>query len=134
MSRRLTFKQEAFCHRIASGEAQQAAYLACYEWKGDTEVARKKASLLANKPHVAARILQLRDRAARPKILSRQRKLERLHDMVDEQVAPGKQLTSEQLKALEIDARIQGHNEPEKLKVEGMGSLLQKIRRTAPKP
>lgn len=136
MSRRLTAKQEAFCHSIADGKTQLDAYLSAYDWHGNMTVAKTRASEEAAKPHVAARLATLRERQTTPKTLTRQRKLERLAAMVEEQVATvgNQQLTGDQLKAIELDARMQGHNEPEKLKVEGMGSLLQKIRRTAPKP
>lgn len=130
MSRRLTAKQEAFCQRIADGKTQVDAYLSAYDWKGKKAGSEKKACELAALPAVAARITQLRERASTSRTLLRVEKREMLAD-----TARGtKALTDVQMKAIEIDNKMAGHNEPEKLKVEGMGSLLQKIRRTAPKP
>jgi hypothetical protein len=40
----------------------------------------------------------------------------------------------QRLKAIEIDNKMAGHNEPEQLKVTGLGSILQKIRTSARKP
>lgn len=136
MSRRLTAKQEAFCQEIANGKLPLHAYVLAYDWNGGSAGGSKRASEESKKPLVAARIAELRGRISARLEWTRDQKLRRLQEAVDEQVAPigKKQLTSDQLKAVELATRMQGQNEPEKLKVEGMGSLLQKIRRTAPKP
>lgn len=131
MSRRLTAKQEAFAHAIADGKTQVDAYLASYDWKGKKAGSEKKACELAALPAVAARIAALRERATTKRTLGRIEKRELLAATV---LGHTKPLSDVQMKAIEIDNKMAGHNEPEKLKVEGMGSLLQKIRRTAAKP
>lgn len=132
--RRLTPKQEAFAQAVIAGKNQGEAFVSAYGSKCKKAVSQVRGCELAKQTNIAARIQQLRDRAASPAILTRQRKLERLAAAVEEQVADGKQLTADQIRALEVDNRMQGHNEAEQLKVSGMGSLLQQIRREARKP
>lgn len=131
---RLTAKEEAFAQEICSGKLPLHAFLAAGYKASNARIGSIAAQRCLNRQRVADRIQQLRDRAARPAVLTRQRKLERLAAMVEEQVATGAQLTSDQLKAVEIDAKMQGHNEPEKLKITGLGTVLQKIRKDARKP
>lgn len=131
---RITAKEEAFCTAIASGKGPSEAYRSSYDTNASAAIVTVGAQQVLRRKRVTDRIQALRDKAARPAILTRQRKLERLAAMVEEQVADGAQLTSEQLKAVELDAKMQGHNEPEKLKIEGLGTVLQKIRKDARKP
>lgn len=131
---RLTAKEEAFALHIFAGRGVSEAHQLSYGGNGKATVRAAKASEVLARHHVQARIQKLRDAIAKPAILTRERKLQRLAAAVEEQIGNGKQLTNEQLKAIEIDSRMQGHNEPEKLLVKGMGSVLQKIRQTAPKP
>lgn len=132
---KLTAKEEAFAQAVVSGKTLSDAYRYVYSTKANPAVVSVAANRVINRPRIAQRIAQLRDRAARPAVLSRARKLERLAAMLEEQMIPKTaQLTADQIRALEVDNRMQGHNEAEKLKVEGMGSLLQKIRKDAQKP
>lgn len=136
MIRALTAKQEAFCRALAAGEMQGEAYRRIYAWNGGRRVSDQKATEEAKKPHVRARIVELKSKVVERFVWTREQKLLRLKGAVDEQLKlPGKkQLTPEQLKAMELAAKLQGQNEPEKLKVTGLGSLLQQIRKAAPKP
>ena len=131
---RITAKQEAFAQAIVAGKGPSEAYRSAYAMQGSARVVSVHAQDVLRHWLVAARIKELRDRAARPAILSRQAKLERLARAISEQVTKKNQLTPEQIRAIEIDNRMQGHNEPEQLKVTGLGSVMQKIRRDAPKP
>lgn len=131
----LTTKQERFCRLLVEGMDQGPAYAAAYDWQGKVSGRDQKASILAARKDIQDRIQKLRDMAAKPTILTRQRKLEKLARMVEAPLSGNEAvLTSEQLKAMEIDNKIQGHNEPETVRIEGAGALLQKIRKGAPKP
>lgn len=132
--KRLTAREEAFALHIFAGKGVAEAHKLSYGGGGKPEVRAVKASEVLARDHVKARVQQLRDAVARPSILSRQEKLERLAKMVRAEVEEQDQLTPEQLRAVEIDNRTQGHNEPEKLKIEGLGTVLQKIRKDARKP
>lgn len=134
--RRLTPKEEVFAQAIMSGKNQSEAYRTAYpNQKCNANVTAVAANRVANRAVVSARLVQLRNMAARPAILTRARKLEKLAAMIENaNVVVNDQLTSDQLKAVEIDNKMQGHQEAEKLKVTGLGSLLQKIRAAAPKP
>jgi len=86
---------------------------------------------------VAKRIAELKAPRERAVIISRERLLTRLGDMVEEQVAKvgKKQLTGEQLKAADQVARMAGYNEADKLHVVAdTFSIIEEIRREARKP
>lgn len=133
---RLTAKEEAFALNIVSGKGVAESHLLAYGGNSKTEVRAVRASEVLKRGRVTARIQQLRDRAARPSVLTRARKLEKLAAMVEQDAEglPPSHLTPEQLRAVEIDNRMQGHNEAEKLKITGLGTVLQKIRKDAKKP
>jgi hypothetical protein len=62
--RRITSRQEQFCVDIASGMEPSAAFLKNYQWNGDPKYVPREASRVANKPHVLARIEELRNEYA----------------------------------------------------------------------
>ena len=63
MNRSLTPKQEAFCQAMLVSDNASEAYRAAYSTKGGRSVNVNASRLLAL-PHVAARVQELRDRAA----------------------------------------------------------------------
>lgn len=131
----MTSKEEAFALGIIKGLGPSAAYEAAGYAKCNPNVTAVAGQRIMNRPAVSARIAELRNKAAGPLILTRQRKLEKLARMIDAVGdVPGAQLSGDQLKALEIDNKMQGHNEAEKLLVTGIGSLMQKMRLQARKP
>lgn len=76
--KRLTFrispKEEAFAQGIAAGKNQSDAYRAAYDTRAKPEVIAVAANRVANRARVAQRLNELRNMAARPAILTRQRK------------------------------------------------------------
>lgn len=131
---KLTAKEAAFAQAIVAGKTQADSYRGAYSTKAKPEVIAVAANRVANRARVIHRITELRNLAAKPSLLTRTRKLEKLAAMVETVMASKQQLTPDQLKALEIDNKMQGHNEAEKIKVSGLGGLLQKIRASSPKP
>lgn len=134
MSTRLTAKEESFCQEIVKGTPVAAAFLGAGYRATSLRLAGINAQRTLGRSRVSARIQELRNMAARPSILTRARKNALLAAMVEKKLLADEQLSPEQLKALEIDNRMQGHNAEEKVKVSGMGALLQKIRKKGPKP
>lgn len=63
--RPLTPSQEQFAVDIASGMKPVDAFLRSYRWSGSRRTASTEAAKLARKPHVAARIAELRDQYAK---------------------------------------------------------------------
>jgi hypothetical protein len=60
--KRLTTKEEAYAVARAAGMSQKEAYLhAGYTWKGRPDGEKLEASKLEMRPHVAARLQELRD-------------------------------------------------------------------------
>lgn len=138
----LTPTQEAFAQAIVDGHGPSDAYRKAGYSNSSPKLVSIAAAKIQRHPAVKARIADLRARLTNRKTLERVEKREMLAtfirakiEKVPEHLGPGVIIFSrEQLSALEIDNRMAGHNEAEKLKVTGMGSVLQKIRRDAPKP
>lgn len=57
----MTPKEESFAVALASGQGIEEAYLACYSWKGTRRAMQTEASKVAARPHVVARVKELRD-------------------------------------------------------------------------
>ena len=79
----LTPKQEQFAQAIALEEMNQAdAYRSAYDTSkmGDDTI-YVKASELANKDKIAVRIAELRQQAMTPKVMSAQKRREKLTDL-----------------------------------------------------
>lgn len=57
----MTPKEESFAVALASGQNIEDAYLGAYSWKGTRRAMQSEASKVANRPHVLARIQELRD-------------------------------------------------------------------------
>lgn len=133
---RLTAKEEAFAQNVADGCTGSEAYRRSYGTKASNKRVSQLASRVFGRERVRARVLQLKSRTETVRALSRERKRELLARMIEtEETAKKQKIPPAELRAMiETDNRMAGHNEPEKLKVEGIGSVLQKIRRDAPKP
>ena len=128
---RLTAKQEAFAQAIVDGKRPSEAFRLAYpDQKASPKIVSVKAAQAQNHPTIAGRIAELRGMLTKKKTLERDEK--RL--LLAATVRGTKELSDAQMKAIEIDNKMAGHNEPEQLKVTGLGSLLQKIRQSAPKP
>jgi len=73
MNRSLTPKQEAFCQAMVVSDNASEAYRAAYSTKGGS--VSPNASRLLALPHVAARVQELRDRAADKAVAERREAL-----------------------------------------------------------
>ena len=80
----LTPKQEQFAQKIAEGMSQADAYRSAYSCKNMSDNAiYREASLLADNPNVAQRLKELRDMAAKPSIMSAQKRKEWLTEVIN---------------------------------------------------
>lgn len=81
----LTAKQERFAQAIALEEMTQAdAYRSAYpNQRMSDKTIHEKASILANNDKVKARIKELRDESMTPKVMSAQKRREKLTDIAE---------------------------------------------------
>ena len=123
---RLNARQEKFVQELAKGTTQRQAYLLSYpgsrNWKPETVDA--KASLLANRDKVSARLRELQLETEKRNAISREAVIEQLKrlgfvDWEKRQLRP-----SDSLKALEIIVRILGY---EKQGADGKGVILRVV-------
>lgn len=130
----LTGKQEAFAQAIVDGKGPSEAYqVAGYSVRAGAKVVSVKAAEVGRVAAVIARIAELRAKVTGAKTLDRVKKRELLAAFVLKDETK-KDLTIEQLRAMEIDNRMAGHNEPDKVNVFGLSDLLRQIRSTSRKP
>lgn len=101
----LTPKQEQFALNIFEGMSQAEAYKASYnaEKMSDNAIYRE-ASLLMSNPKIAQRIQELRDKTAKYSIMSAQKRLEWLSNLISNE----EEGTNEKLKAIDIMNKMQG--------------------------
>ena len=80
----LTPKQELFAQKIAEGMSQADAYRSAYACKNMSDNAiYREASLLVDNPNIAQRLKELRDMAAKPSIMSAQKRKEWLTEVIN---------------------------------------------------
>jgi phage terminase small subunit len=81
----LTAKQEKFVQGIIEGMTLVEAYRSAYDTKNMTDkTAYEKASLLAGQDKIRARIKELRDEVATPKIITAQKRKEWLTEVIND--------------------------------------------------
>lgn len=102
----LTPKQEKFAQGIAlEGLTQADAYRSAYDTeKMKDKTINEKASLLANKDNVRARIQELRDSLVSPKIMTAQERLEWLTTIIKSEA----ETTRDKLSASDQMNKMQG--------------------------
>jgi len=101
----LTAKQEKFAQNIVEGMTLVEAYHSAYDTKRMSEkTAYEKASLLAGQDKIRTRVSELRDKLANEKIMSAQKRLEWLTDLIRSEEASN----SDKLKALDIMNKMDG--------------------------
>lgn len=101
----LTPKQEAFVQNIIQGMSQADAYRSAYSCKSMSDNAiYREASLLMDNPKVTQRLSELREELAKPSIMSAQKRLEWLTDIVRNE----KESTGDRLKAVDIMNKMSG--------------------------
>lgn len=101
----LTPKQEAFVQNIIQGMSQADAYRSAYSCKNmsDNSV-YVNASKLASDTKVALRLSELRNELAKPSIMSAQKRLEWLTQLIEN----AEEGTSDKLKAIDIMNKMSG--------------------------
>lgn len=124
--RKLNQRQERFCEFVVAGESQTEAYLKA-GFKVPRGDARKHAARLMTNDGVKARIDELRAPQTRKALLSKDRKREWLRDIIEN---PGEK-TQDRLRALELDAKLAGHFEPDRVEVEAGPKTLLSIKERA---
>ena len=101
----LTAKQEAFVQNILQGMNQADAYRSAYNCKNMSDNAiYREASLLLDNPKVAQRLQELRDKLAKPSIMSAQERLEWLTQLIKSK----DESTTDKLRAADIMNKMQG--------------------------
>ena len=101
----LTAKQEEFAQNIIKGMSQADAYRSAYNTSRMTDkTIHEKASRMANDDKVRARITELRGQIATESIMTAQKRLEWLTELVYNEES----CVSDKLKAIDIMNKMQG--------------------------
>ena len=114
----LTAKQRAFAGLIVDGLNGSEAYRRTYSPNGKATVIAVKACELRRRPEVADLIARLQAKTETRETLSRQHKREILAELVLNAEEGGPTI-DQKLKAIELDNKMAGHNQPEQLKLTG---------------
>lgn len=101
----LTAKQELFVQNIIQGMSQADAYRSAYpkQKMSDKTVWETASKLMAN-PKVITRLTELRKELATPAIMSAQKRLEWLTQLIENE----EETTGDKLKAIDIMNKMQG--------------------------
>ena len=101
----LTAKQEQFAQNIIKGMSQADAYRSAYDTKRMSDkTVHENASRLANNSKVTARLVELRDELASESIMTAQKRLEWLTELIGSET----ETTGDKLKAIDIMNKMQG--------------------------
>lgn len=101
----LTAKQEQFAQNIIKGMTQADAYRSAYSTKRMADkTIHENASRLANDSKVLARIEELRGQISTENIMTAQKRLEWLTELVQSE----EETTTDKLKAIDIMNKMQG--------------------------
>ena len=101
----LTAKQEAFVQNIIQGMSQAEAYRSAYpNQRMSDKTVWETASKLMDNPKVITRLKELRDKLANEKIMSAQKRMEWLTEVVKDV----HEKTENRLKALDIMNKMDG--------------------------
>jgi len=126
MKKALNTRQERFCEFIAAGEKQTDAYVKA-GFKVPKSVARRNAARLRTKADIKNRVAELRAPQTAAALLTRDRKRELLARIAEDTTAT----RSDRIRAIEVDAKLAGHFEPDRMAVETGPSTLESIRERA---
>lgn len=122
----LSVRVKRFCDFVASGDSQAEAYLKA-GYKVTREDARKHASRLMTNDDVKFHIATLRQPQTKSILSTRDHKRTlAMRIMEDEKVK-----IQDRLRAMEIDAKLAGHFEPDRIEVEAGPNTLQAIKERA---
>lgn len=126
MSKPVNVRQQRFCEFIAAGESQTDAYLKA-GFKVDKGVARRNAARLLTNADISDLIAELRKPVTKKLLLTKDRKRELLRDIAEDNDRPA----MVRIRAIEIDAKLAGHFEPERVEVETGPTSFDAIRERA---
>ena len=120
MTKPLNSRQESFCAFLAAGSAAGRAYeKAGYLSQGN--VADSAAERLLRNVEIQKRIAELRKPVTKKLLLTKDRKRELLRDIAEDADRPA----MVRLRAIEIDAKLAGHFEPDRTEIDvGQRTLL----------
>jgi len=120
--RKLNVRQERFAELVASGMPATKAYSEA-GYSNDPRIAEAHACRLVENGGVKARIAQLRAPQTRKTLMSRDRKREILAGIAESE-ASGKMAI---IRAIEVDAKLAGHFEPDRTEIDVGPRTLQSI-------
>ena len=120
--RRLNSSQIAFAQGVADGHNQLQAYRSAYP-KSSPRSARANATRLMEKPEIASYVEEMREKTETEKTLTRQGKREILARIALDESAP----LGARLRAIDLDNKMAGHYEPEKVAYKFTVSLADRI-------
>jgi phage terminase small subunit len=116
----LNVRQERFAELVAGGMTGTEAYIQA-GYKVTEVVARTNAARMLSNAGIKAKIAALRKPVTRKTMLSRDRKREILYQIAES----SKEKAVDRIRAMEVDARIAGHFEPDRTEIEvGPKTLL----------
>lgn len=124
--RPLTVRQERFCEFVVAGDSQTEAYLKA-GYKVPRDDARKHAARMMANDGVKAKIAELRKPQTRKALMSKDFKRDLLRQIAED----GKAGFLVKIRALEVDAKLAGHFEPDRVEVETGPKTLLSIKERA---
>jgi phage terminase small subunit len=126
MIKPLNPRQESFCAFMAAGSSAGRAYeKAGYSSRGN--VADSAAERLLRNVGIKNRIAELRKPVTTKLLLTKDRKRELLRDIAEDPDRPA----LVRLRAIEIDSKLAGHFEPERMEIEAGPITLDTVREIA---
>lgn len=119
--RPLSIKQQKFCEHIVAGETNAQAYRKAGYAVTNSNSAEACASRLLGKANIRSRIAELRKPQTHRAMMTRDRKRELLREIAEN--AAKKDV--DRIRAIEVDAKLAGHFEPDRQEIElGPKTLL----------
>ncbi len=123
MKRPLNARQERFCEFIATGENQTDAWIKA-GYKTSRTAARRNASETMTKHDIRTRIAELRGPQTQAALLTKDEKRMFLRRIVESE----SEKMADRLRALELDAKLAGHFEPDKHVIDAGPDFLETMR------
>lgn len=119
-------RQQRFCEFVVAGESGTDAYLQA-GWKVTRKSARVNAAKLLATANIKAHIAVLRAPQTKKAILTKDRKRELMHEIAESK----SEKTQDRLRAIELDAKLNGEFAPDRVEVETGPNTLQAVRARA---
>lgn len=119
-------RQQRFCEFVVAGDSQTDAYVKA-GWKVTRADARCHAARLITNDSIKAHIAVLRKPQTKKAILTKDRKRELMHEIAESK----SEKTQDRLRAIELDAKLNGEFAPDRVEVETGPNTLQAVRERA---